>query len=94
MLSSKPCTDKDLVCRYVKGDVRAFEILFNRHKGKVYTCVYCYLKDEKLADDVFQETFIKVIDALRSGTYNLEGKFLKFVLLTAYEIILKVKTSV
>ncbi len=87
MLSSKPCSDKDLVCRYIKGDDRAFEILFNRHKGKVYTCVYCYLKDENLADDVFQQTFMKVIDVLRSGTYDVDTKFLQFVLRTAYEIV-------
>lgn len=86
MQSSKSCTDQDLIRTYICGEERAFEILLNRHQGKIYTSIYMFVKDTDLANDIFQETFIKVIDTFRSGKYNEEGKFLQWALRIAYNL--------
>jgi RNA polymerase sigma-70 factor (ECF subfamily) len=73
-------TDNELVTRYLQGDNSALEILISRHKSKVYSTIYMLVKDQYIAEDIFQDTFIKVIDSLRSGSYKEEGKFLPWVL--------------
>ena len=62
--------DQDLVQAYIKGDPSAIEILINRHRAKVYTYILLTIKNQPLAEDLFQETFIKVIQSLRSGKYR------------------------
>lgn len=84
--SSKSLTDKDLIRTYIRGDERAFETLLNRYKGKIYTSIYMFVKDTDLANDIFQETFIKIIDTIRSGKYNEEGKFLQWALRISYNL--------
>lgn len=86
MQSSKSCTDKELIRTYIRGDERAFELLLNRHKTKIYTSIYMFVKDTDLANDIFQETFIKIIDTFRSGKYNEEGKFLQWALRISYNL--------
>ncbi|MDC0230720.1 sigma-70 family RNA polymerase sigma factor [Aureispira] len=86
MQSSKSCTDKDLIRMYVRGKERAFETLLNRHKAKIYTSIYMFVKDTDLANDIFQETFIKIIDTFRSGKYNEEGKFIQWALRISYNL--------
>ncbi len=87
MQSCKSCTDKDLICMYIHGGKeRAFETLLNRHKSKIYTSIYMFVKDRDLANDIFQETFIKVIDTFRSGKYNEEGKFIQWALRISYNL--------
>ena len=86
MQSSKSCTDRDLIRTYIRGDERAFETLLTRHKGKIYTSIYMFVKDTDLANDIFQETFIKIIDTFRSGKYNEEGKFLQWALRISYNL--------
>ena len=86
MQSSKSCTDKDLIRMYIRGEERAFETLLTRHKGKIYTSIYMFVKDTDLANDIFQETFIKIIDTFRSGKYNEEGKFLQWALRISYNL--------
>ena len=85
-MQSKSCSDQDLIRRYVNGDERAFELLLNRHKGKIYTSIYMFVKDNDLANDIFQDTFIKVIDTFRSGKYNEEGKFLQWAMRISYNL--------
>lgn len=72
--------DKHLVKEYIRGNERALEVLINRHKDRVYTAIYFFVKDTYLAEDLFQDTFIKVVKKLKSGTYKEEGKFLPWVL--------------
>ncbi len=86
MQSSKSFTDKDLIRMYIRGEERAFETLLTRHKGKIYTSIYMFVKDTDLANDIFQETFIKIIDTFRSGKYNEEGKFLQWALRISYNL--------
>ena len=87
MQSCKSCTDKDLICMYIhEGNEKAFEVLLNRHKSKIYTSIYMFVKDRDLANDIFQETFIKVIDTFRSGKYNEEGKFSQWAMRISHNL--------
>lgn len=79
-------TDKQLVKNYIRGDEQALEELIGRHKDRVYTAIYLFVKDTYLAEDLFQDTFIKVVDTLRSGRYKEEGKFLPWVLRIAHNL--------
>jgi RNA polymerase sigma-70 factor (ECF subfamily) len=79
-------TDQELLQLYAKGNEAAFEQLLNRHKDRVYTAIYLMVKDQYLAEDIFQDTFIKVVDTLRSEKYNEEGKFLPWVLRISYNL--------
>ena len=79
-------TDQMLIGRYLKGDEKSFEILLTRHKSKIYTSIYLFVKDTELAEDIFQEVFIKIIDTLRKGKYNHEGKFLQWAMRISYNM--------
>ena len=85
-MSKNILTDQELLQLYAQGSEAAFEQLVNRHKDRVYTAIYLMVKDQYLAEDIFQDTFIKVIDTLRSGKYNDEGKFLPWVLRISYNL--------
>lgn len=85
-MHSNTCSDRDLIILYKNGDETAFECLLNRHKGKIFTSIFMFVKDNDLANDIFQETFIKIIDTIRSGRYNEEGKFIQWALRIAYNL--------
>lgn len=78
--------DVDLIHRYQAGDELAFESLLLKHKNKIYTSIYVIVKDHEVADDVFQDTFIKILDRLRAEKYNEEGKFLPWALRIAHNL--------
>ncbi len=80
--------DQELVQAYVKGDQSAIEILINRHRSKVYTYILLTIKNQPLAEDLFQETFIKVIQSLRGGKYRDNGRFLSWVIRIAHNLII------
>ncbi len=80
------CTDQELVTLYISGKDLAFEQLMFRHKEKVYTKVYLMVKNKDAAEDIFQDTFIKVINTLKKGKYNEEGKFLPWVMRIAHNL--------
>lgn len=79
-------TDQQLINSYLKGNEKAFETLLNRYKDKIYTSIYLFVKDRELADDIFQDVFIKIIDTLRRGKYNHEGKFVQWALRISYNM--------
>ncbi|SEK30720.1 RNA polymerase sigma factor [Parapedobacter koreensis] len=81
-------TDQELIRLYVSGDEMGLEVLIDRYKSKIYTSIYLLVKDEYLAEDIFQDTFIKVINTLRSGRYNEEGKFLPWVMRIAHNLVI------
>lgn len=81
-----PLTDKELIQKYLDGNEFAFETLLNRHKEKIYTSIYLFVKDRDLAEDIFQEVFIKIIRTLRKGKYNHEGKFLQWAMRISYNL--------
>lgn len=80
--------ERELVQAYIKGNEHAVEQLIIRHKKKVYTYIICKVKHEALAEDIFQDTFIKVINTLKRGKYNDEGKFLPWVMRIAHNLII------
>lgn len=73
-------TDNELINRYVAGDELALKTLINRHEKKVFSYIMLSVKNRELAEDIFQDTFIKVINTLRSGNYKEEGKFVQWVM--------------
>lgn len=80
--------DQELIHLYVAGKEEGLEELIQRYKSKIYTSIYMLVKDEYLAEDIFQDTFIKVINTLKSGKYNEEGKFLPWVLRIAHNLVI------
>ncbi|MCZ0211917.1 hypothetical protein OZK63_41905, partial [Streptomyces sp. UMAF16] len=68
--------DNDLILSFQEGNQAALETLVNRHKEKIFTSILFMVKDKCLAEDLFQDVFIKIIDTLRSNRYNEEGKFI------------------
>ncbi len=73
-------TDNELIARYVAGDESALKTLITRHEKKVFSYIMLSVKNRELAEDIFQDTFIKVINTLRSGNYKEEGKFVQWVM--------------
>lgn len=86
MMQLNQVKDKELIVKYLEGNHKAFEILLNRHKSKIYTSIYLFVKDRDLAEDIFQDVFIKIIDTLRKGKYNHEGKFLQWAMRISYNM--------
>lgn len=80
--------DQELVSLFINGNHQALETLVKRHQTKVFTYILLTIKDRHLAEDVFQDTFIKVINTLKSGSYNEEGKFLSWVIRIAHNLII------
>ena len=81
-------TDHELVKQFVDGEQSSFEILVNRHKDKVYTYIFLMVKNDHLANDIFQETFIKVVKSLNLGKYQENGKFISWVIRIAHNLII------
>lgn len=79
-------TDQQLIHLYVNGDNDAFSTIVLRYKEKIFTSIYLLVKDRYLAEDFFQEVFIKVIDTLRAGNYTDEGKFLPWAMRIAHNM--------
>jgi RNA polymerase sigma-70 factor (ECF subfamily) len=80
--------DRELVFLYINGEEKAFEHLLMRHKEKIYRLIYLKVKDKALADDLFQETFVKIINTLKLGSYNEEGKFLPWAMRIAHNLVI------
>jgi RNA polymerase sigma factor (sigma-70 family) len=80
--------DQELVDLYIKGDEPCLEILIARHKKRVFSYIMMVVRDRHLAEDIFQDTFIKVIQTLKRGAYNDEGKFLPWVLRIAHNLVI------
>ncbi|HCN82999.1 MAG TPA: RNA polymerase subunit sigma-24 [Sphingobacteriaceae bacterium] len=81
-------SDQELVHLYTTGNETGLEELIRRHKSKIYTSIYLLVKDSYLAEDIFQDTFIKVINTLKAGKYNEEGKFLPWVIRIAHNLVI------
>ena len=79
-------SDQELVKRFVQGDQSSIEILINRHKNKVFTYIFLIVKNQQLAEDIFQDTFIKVIRSLKEGKYKDNGKFVSWVIRIAHNL--------
>jgi RNA polymerase sigma-70 factor (ECF subfamily) len=80
--------DFELVQKFVKGNQASIEELINRHRKKVYTYILLVVKDQHLAEDIFQDTFIKVIKSLKEGRYRDNGRFLSWVVRIAHNLMI------
>jgi len=81
-------TDAVLVSNYINGDEQSLSVLIKRHKQKIYSFIYSKVFDRDITEDVFQDTFIKVIRTLKLGKYNEEGKFLPWVMRIAHNLVI------
>lgn len=88
MAMGKNIDDRDLVNAYINGEEKAFEALLMRHKDKIYRFIYMKVRDAALAQDIFQDTFIKVVNTLKAGNYNEEGKFLPWAMRIAHNLVI------
>ncbi len=79
-------TDHELIQNFQDGDLNALEILVLRHKDKMYTSILFLVKDKYLAEDIFQDVLIKIIDTIRGGRYTEEGKFLPWAMRIAHNL--------
>lgn len=86
MTSLSKLTDHDLIKSFIAGNVNALEVLVLRHKDKLYTSILFLVKDKYLAEDIFQDVFIRIIDTMRSGRYTEEGKFLPWAMRIAHNL--------
>lgn len=87
-MSIQVLNDNELVQLYIDGNENALSVLLERHKRKIFSSIMIVLKDQHLAEDVFQDTFFKVIQTLKRGQYNEEGKFLPWVIRIARNLII------
>lgn len=78
--------DQQLIDAYLNGNEKAFEVLLNRHKEKIFTSIYLFVKDRELAEDIFQDVFIKIIRSLNKDKYNHQGKFLQWAMRISYNM--------
>jgi RNA polymerase sigma factor (sigma-70 family) len=85
---SKTATDHELIEKFVSGDQSSVEILILRHKNKVFGYISMYIRDQALAEDIFQDTFLKVIQSLKAGRYQDNGRFISWVMRIAHNLII------
>ena len=87
-MTPNSATDQELIGRYLAGNHSSLERLVRRHKNRVFAYILMIVKDKELAEDLFQDTFIKVINTIRSGAYKEEGKFIQWVMRIAHNLII------
>ena len=88
MKNLKEMTDEQLAIAYIEGNNRAFDLLLARNQAKLYSYIMFIVRDRTIADDIFQDTFVKVITKLRQGAYKTNGKFSAWITRIAHNIII------
>ncbi len=98
MQTTHPTSDAALILAFRNGDNNALETLIRRHKDRVYTAIFMLVKDQYLAEDLFQDTFLKTIRTVQEGRYNEQGKFLAWLLRVAHNLCMdhfrKIRSSI
>ena len=87
MLSNN-LTDQVLVQNFLNGDNKSFEELLSRHKNRIFAFIMSKVKNRDITEDIFQDTFIKVINSLKKGKYNEEGKFLPWMMRISHNLVI------
>ncbi len=87
-MANHKLSDSILVKNYIEGDEQSLSILIERHQSKIYGFIYSKINDKDLCEDIFQDTFIKVIKTLKAKSYNEEGKFLPWVMRIAHNLVI------
>ena len=88
MMRKNSTPDSTLVSDFIQGNENSLEVLIKRHKQRLYSFIYSKVLNRDIAEDVFQDTFIKVIRTLKKGNYNEEGKFLPWVMRIAHNLVI------
>ena len=81
-------SDKVLVQNFLNGDNKSFKVLLSRHKSRVFAFIMSKVKNRDITEDIFQDTFIKVINSLQKGKYNEEGKFLPWMMRISHNLVI------
>lgn len=87
-MTQKSFTDRELVRMYQRGNQQAFATLLTRHKQKIFSVIFYLVRDKDIAEDLFQDTFVKVINTLKSGNYKEENKFSAWVARIAHNLVI------
>ena len=85
-MNTKSLSDAQLVSKYISGDENSLSVLINRHQSRLYAFIFSKIQDRDATEDVFQDTFIKVINTLKRGKYNEQGKFLPWVMRISHNL--------
>ncbi|MCU0460866.1 MAG: sigma-70 family RNA polymerase sigma factor [Bacteroidales bacterium] len=85
---NKMISDYELIQRFIKGEQSCFDQIILRHKNKVFAYISLYIRDQALAEDLFQDTFMKVIQSVKAGKYQDNGKFISWVMRIAHNLII------
>lgn len=85
---SQQLNDAQLITDYVQGDEHALEMLIEKYQQRIFNFIFSKIHDRDLTEDIFQETFFKVIRTLKNGVYNEEGKFLPWVMRIAHNLVI------
>ena len=88
VMNTKSLSDAQLVSKYISGDENSLSVLINRHQSRLYAFIFSKIQDRDATEDVFQDTFIKVINTLKRGKYNEQGKFLPWVMRISHNLII------
>lgn len=86
MQSTRQVSDAELIHSFLQGNEQPLEVLINRYKDKIYTSIYMLVKDKFIAEDIFQDAFIKMIRTMREGRYSEQGKFLPWAIRVAHNL--------
>ena len=81
-------SERELIRNFLKGNVSCLQTLIERHQNRLYSYIFLLVKDKQLADDIFQDTFVKVINTLKLGKYKDEGKFIQWVMRIAHNLVI------
>lgn len=87
-MSMNSLEDRELIKKYIAGNEKAFEVLLLRHKDRIFRFIQIKVRDGELAADIFQEAFIKIVNTLKAGSYNEEGKFLPWALRICHNLVI------
>ncbi len=85
-MKARNLSDYELVKQFMEGNQQSLEVLINRHRNRIYTYILITVKKQHIAEDIFQDTFIKVINSLRAGKYYEDGKFVSWVTRIAHNL--------
>lgn len=88
VMNTKSLSDAQLVSNYISGDENSLSVLINRHQVRLYGFIFSKIQDRDATEDVFQDTFIKVINNLKRGKYNEQGKFLPWVMRISHNLVI------
>jgi RNA polymerase sigma-70 factor (ECF subfamily) len=87
-LNTHQPTDNELISQFINGNSEAVEVLIHRYKNRVFTYIYFTVKNQHLAEDIFQDTFVKVIKSLQEGKYQDNGRFVSWVMRIAHNLVI------